>query len=204
MRTGGAILTGGRARRFGDDKAMALFQGRPLVAHIAERLGARVERLVTCGGPARLTGVRHLADWPTQGLGPLGGLCAALIDARDAGMGRVLSVGCDTPLLPDDLLDELLDGPAPAFVATLPLIGVWPSGDADALARWLVTDPRRAMRGWAERIEARAIEPREPIANVNTPDDLRRLQATRRRFQGASASPISAASPASGTGRLSQ
>lgn len=177
MRTGGAILAGGEARRFGSDKAMALFEGRPLVAHIANRLRPRVERLVICGGDARLVHVRHLPDRPRPGLGPLGGLCAALIDAGQAGVERVLSVGCDTPVLPDPLLDELLDSQAPAFVATLPLIGVWPSEHADALARWLLTDPRRSMRGWAERIGARAIEPRDAIANVNTPDDLRRLEA---------------------------
>lgn len=176
MRTGGAIVAGGEARRFGSDKAMALFEGRPLVAHIADRLRPRVERLVICGGEARLPGVRHLPDRPTPGLGPLGGLCAALIDAGEAGIDRVVSVGCDTPVLSDGLLYELLDSQVPAYVATLPLIGAWPSEHADALARWLLTDPRRSMRGWAERIGARAIEPGDAIANINTPDDLRRLE----------------------------
>lgn len=177
MRTGGAILAGGEARRFGSDKAMALFEGRPLVAHIADRLRPRVEHLVICGGEERLAGVRHLPDRPKPGLGPLGGLCAALDDARHAGIEWVVSVGCDTPVLSDDLLAQLLNSPARAFVATLPLIGVWPSDQADELARWLLTDPRRSMRGWAERIGAHAIEPRDTIANVNTPDDLRRLEA---------------------------
>ena len=172
MRLGGAILTGGRASRFGSDKAMALWQGRPLIEHVADRLRPRVERLVTCGGEARLVGIPHLADRPHGGLGPLGGLCAALADAREAGIDRVLSVGCDTPVLPDDLLDRLLAAPAPAILATVPLIGIWRSDAADALANWLLSDPRRSMRGWAAWCGAIVLTAAEPIANVNTLADL--------------------------------
>ncbi len=190
MRPGGAILAGGQARRFGSDKAMALLDGRTLISHIAERLCPRVERLVICGGDPRLPGVRHLSDRPRPGLGPLGGLCAALADAREAGIDRVVSVGCDTPVLSDGLLDQLTTLWRSAFVATLPLIGVWPSADADELAHWLLTDPRRSMRGWAGRIGARAVEPDIPVANINTPEDLRRLEAKSARGHKAPAGPL--------------
>ena len=175
MSTGGAVLTGGRASRFGRDKALALLNGRSLVAHVADRLRPRVVRLVTCGGRARLPGVPHLADQPRPDLGPLGGLCAALLDARREGLEWVLSAGCDTPNLDDRLLDDLLEARAPAYVASLPILGLWPTGCAGDLAEWLETDARHSVRGWAERIGARPVQAEGEIANINTPADLAHL-----------------------------
>ena len=34
----GAVIAGGRSSRFGSDKAMALWQGRPLIDHAIDRL----------------------------------------------------------------------------------------------------------------------------------------------------------------------
>lgn len=175
MTTLGAILTGGRASRFGSDKAMALLDGQALVAHVADRLRPRVGRLVTCGGTARLPDLVHLADRPLPGLGPLGGLCAALVEARREGLDWVLSAGCDTPHLDDQVLDELLEAREPRYVASLPILGLWPASCSGDLARWLGTDSKRSVRGWAERIGASPMAAVKPIANVNMTSDLQRL-----------------------------
>ncbi|HSF13587.1 MAG TPA: NTP transferase domain-containing protein, partial [Erythrobacter sp.] len=45
----GAILAGGQARRFGSDKAQALYQGARLIDRVASALAAQCESVIVCG-----------------------------------------------------------------------------------------------------------------------------------------------------------
>jgi molybdopterin-guanine dinucleotide biosynthesis protein A len=164
----GAVLAGGRSRRFGSDKALAVLRGRPLIDWTAELLAGWTERIVVCGRSG------GLADRPGPDFGPLGGLNAALHFARAEGFDAVLSAPCDTPLLPEDALRRLCESETPAYLEALPVVGLWPCAFADALDLQLAGDDR-SMRGWASRIGASPIRLDQPIANVNTQDDLLRL-----------------------------
>jgi molybdopterin-guanine dinucleotide biosynthesis protein A len=175
MRILGAILAGGRASRFGSNKALALYRGEPLIAHAARTLGRQVETVVVCGGDRLLPGVVHLSDRPKSGLGPLGGLAAALFYAEHHGFDAVVSVGCDTPVLPDSLVAQMNGGKAARFLEAMPLIGWWPSHLSKALDAFLLHDPRRSLRGWAAAAGATATTIQEVVPNINTPADLRAL-----------------------------
>ena len=172
MRVLGAILAGGQASRFGSNKALALYRGRPLIAHVAQALGGQVDTVAICGGEPVLPGACHLTDRPLAGLGPLGGLAAALFYASNNGFDSVASVGCDTPLLPGNLINLLGATGFASYLENMPLIGWWPTGLTDALDAFLTRDSRRSMRGWAEAAGARPVNFVGQIANINTPDDL--------------------------------
>jgi molybdenum cofactor guanylyltransferase len=171
----GAILAGGQARRFGANKALALYRGEPLIVHAARALRGQVDALILCGGPTLLPGVLHLPDRPQAGLGPLGGLAAALFHAQEHGFEGVASIGCDTPILPARLVERLREGQTAAYLDDVPLIGWWPSALCGLLDAFLLCDPRRSMRGWAAAAEARAAHFPEHIPNINTPADLAAL-----------------------------
>jgi molybdopterin-guanine dinucleotide biosynthesis protein A len=168
----GAILAGGEARRFGSDKALAMFEGRTLIEHVAAALRRQTDTVVVVGRAH--DGLIGVADRPTPGLGPLGALAGALLWARDNGFTAVLSAPCDVPLLPENLAARLA-GEGPAYVAGLPVLGWWPSALADDLAAWLAADQSRAVRHWAAAIGARAVSLEALPANVNTPEDLAAL-----------------------------
>src|ERR1700761_6137627 len=106
MRILGAILAGGRSSRFGSDKALTVIDGRSMLDRIIDALAPQVDGIVVCGRPSseRYDGI---ADRPAADLGPLGGINAALHYAMTHGFGAVLTVPCDTPLLPADLRDQL-------------------------------------------------------------------------------------------------
>lgn len=165
----GAILAGGRSRRFGSDKAVALLpDGRTLLDHAVAGLAPHVTQVVICGRPG------GLADRPQPDLGPLGGLNAALHHARTHGFAGVLSSGCDMPVYPA-AIPALLLGSAPAFVAGQPLIGWWPSTLADELEAHLSEPNSRSIRGWTERIGARAVAADGlDLPNINRAEDLAR------------------------------
>jgi molybdopterin-guanine dinucleotide biosynthesis protein A len=164
----GAILAGGASRRFGADKAMALLAGRPLITHVRTALAPHCRAVSLCGRD----GEDGVPDRPAGGRGPLAGLNAALHAAVQRGCSVVLVAPCDTPLLPAPLLAQLAGLTSPAFVAQLPVLGIWPALLAMACEDFLASGGRSSMRAWAERTGAQAIDWPEIIPNINSCDDL--------------------------------
>jgi len=132
-------------------------------------------------------GWTSLADRPRPGLGPLGGIAAALHHAEVGGYDEVLTIGCDMPRLPAGLVEALV-AQAPAYCRDAPILGCWPASAIAGLDRYLdaddagpspssghgqsAKDPRLSIRRWASAVDARPIAAPTPIPNVNTPADL--------------------------------
>ncbi len=112
-----------------------------------------------------------IPDLPGPGLGPLGGIAAALDHAAGHGFDTVLTIGCDMPRLPAMLLDTLLHR-APSYCADAPILGHWPSALGAQLLAHIEASDRRSVRGWASSIGALPIASPAPLDNVNTPADL--------------------------------
>lgn len=165
----GAVLAGGASRRFGSDKAMAVFDGHRLIDRVVAALSPQVDALVICG--RQLEGAVCIDDRPARHLGPLGGLNAALHHGLDLGFAGVISVPCDAPFLPDDLVARLRMGKAAAFVRSLPVIGHWPCALEKRLDAHVTNSDDRSMRRWAALAGAVAID-MDHIGNLNEPDDL--------------------------------
>ncbi|MEG3175758.1 molybdenum cofactor guanylyltransferase [Sphingomonas sp. RB3P16] len=172
MRRLGAILAGGQATRFGSDKALAFLEGRALIAHAAAALDGHVAATIVCGRDTAPAGMVAIPDWPEPGMGPLGGLCAALRQARADGFDAVLSIGCDTPTLPAALIDRLVAGPGGRFLRQAPIIGCWPVALADDLERHLAQRGDLAVRRWAAAAGAAAIDAGGDLPNINSTADL--------------------------------
>ncbi|MFN4020387.1 MAG: molybdenum cofactor guanylyltransferase [Erythrobacter sp.] len=167
-KTLGAILAGGQARRFGSDKAQALYRGARLIDRAAAALGAQCAAVVVCGRGE--PGFACIPDWPEPGLGPLGGLAAALRHAHEQGYSHVLSAGVDAPDLPHDLAASLA-GDGAAIVASQPVVGLWPVTDWPAVRAFLEGGGRSLYR-CADHIGARRVELAAGLMNVNRPEDL--------------------------------
>lgn len=176
-RTLGAILAGGRSKRFGSDKGAALWQGKRLLDHSRAALTAQCDAVVVCGRDrsAHAGSAPVLTDRPGPDFGPLGGLCAALFHARDAGFEAVLTAPVDAQPVPSDLLD-LLAGKGAAVLTDQWLIGLWPSDLAASLEAHLRSGARSVV-SWVEVCGARQVDlPGPAPLNVNTPDMLAALE----------------------------
>jgi molybdopterin-guanine dinucleotide biosynthesis protein A len=167
MKTLGAILAGGRSSRFGSDKALATLAGQTLLDHALAALRSHCDAVIIVG---RSTGI---ADWPRPDMGPLGGIAAALIEADKGGYDQLLTAPVDCVRLPADLR-TILD-PAPAFLATQPVIGLWPVAGLAALQAMLTDESDLAVRAYARRIAARAVTSDFVPPNINSVADLDRL-----------------------------
>jgi len=108
----GLVLAGGRGSRMGGaDKGLQLLEGRPLVAHVIERLVPQAQALLISANrnldAYTALGHRVLPDPPgLEFAGPLAGMLAALEAIPDDTW--LLTASCDCPRLPADLAQRLL------------------------------------------------------------------------------------------------
>ena len=188
MSVAGLILAGGRASRMGGgDKALLPFSGHTLLDQIIARLSPQVGRLLVSanGDPARFArfGLTILADPVPGHAGPLAGVLAGLLECRAAGLAdRLVTVACDTPFLPADLVARLEDGPGEEIAIARsggrahPVVAAWPTALAPSLAAALGRGEAGAMAFVAARphrfVDFAIGADGDPFFNVNTPADL--------------------------------
>jgi molybdopterin-guanine dinucleotide biosynthesis protein A len=194
----GVILAGGRAQRMGGgDKCLLPLGGRPMLAHVIERLAPQVDWLAinANGDPARLAafGLPVLADSVADFPGPLAGVLAGLDWAASEGADLMISAAGDTPFFPADLVAGLR---AAAKAAETPLamaatpgegggierhptFGLWPVAMREDLRAAIAAGTRRVVAWTEPRGCARAVfhGPGQPFFNINTPADLARAEA---------------------------
>ncbi len=186
------LLAGGQARRMGGgDKCLVEVAGETLLGRIVERLVPQVGPIVlnANGDPARFEsfGLPVANDVVEGSLGPLAGVLTGLEWARIAAPDCefVVSVPCDAPFLPRDLVARLAaamrDAGAEMACAASggrdhPVFGLWPVSRAGELRRAVVAEEIRKVDVFTARYRlARAhfaTDPVDPFFNVNTPDDV--------------------------------
>jgi molybdenum cofactor guanylyltransferase len=105
----GLILAGGRGTRMGTvDKGLQPFRGKPMVAHVIERLTPQVDEVLINANQNLDVyegfGLRVIADEIGGFAGPLAGFERGLSHAKHE---LVVTAPCDSPFLPDDLVARL-------------------------------------------------------------------------------------------------
>ena len=181
----------------GGDKCLLTLEGKPLLSHAISRLAPQVAGLVlnANGDPARFAdfGLPVVSDSIEGFAGPLAGVLAGLDYASAHGFDRIVTAAADTPFLPSDLVDRLLDAAAEAdtpmaMAATPdperglsrhPTFALWPVSLREDLRQALSGGVRKVI-AWTDRHGCTSvtfgIDPIDPFFNVNTPDDLARAK----------------------------
>ena len=181
----GIILAGGMGRRMGGvDKGLVPLAGRPMVEHVLTRLRPQVDDALINANQNldryAAFGVPVVADAIGGFAGPLAGLHAGMTAAhRDL----VVTVPCDSPFLPDDLVARLLAGlvagdaqlavartfdqPHPVFAlvrrALLPHLTAFLEGGGRKIDAWYATLPA---------VEVAFDDEADAFRNINTSDEL--------------------------------
>ena len=197
----GILLAGGKSSRMGGgDKCLLPLAGRPILAHVIERLKPQVAELIISanGDPARFSafGLPVVEDRLGGYVGPLAGILAGLEWARtNRPRSRfAITAASDTPFLPADLVDRLCsasgEGAPNLAVARSadgmhPVFGLWPVTLAPDLEASLMSGERK-VSDWVRQHQAREVmfPPLEigsrtidPFFNINRADDLAAAEA---------------------------
>ncbi|SDA44961.1 MULTISPECIES: gephyrin-like molybdotransferase Glp [unclassified Janthinobacterium] len=195
----GLVLAGGLGTRMGHgDKGMLPLHGQPLARHVLQRLAPQVGQLA-------ISANAHADDYARFGLpvwrdvlpgqlGPLAGLHSGM---RHATTPYLLTVPCDSPLLPPDLAARLaaglIDNDADLAIAVTeeldeatgqlvrrphPVFCLVKTSALPQLEAYLAAGERR-MRTWHGPLALAEVlfHDGSAFGNVNTPEDLAALQA---------------------------
>lgn len=183
------ILAGGRATRMGGmDKGLVTLQNKPLIQHVVERLEPQVDEIFINANREIETylkfGYRVLQDETDEFLGPLEGFNMGLQHAK---YEYVLTVPCDSPLLPLDLTKRLLHGMTEAradiVVASSdenahPVFCLMKKSVLPSLIEFLEAGERK-VSAWQKSlnyIEVDFSDNSDAFINLNTFDDLKTLE----------------------------
>src|SRR5580765_367211 len=188
----GVILAGGRGSRMGGvDKGRQNHHGVPLAMHALMRLTPQVGEIMINAnrnlGAYESMGVPVWPDTLSDYPGPLAGFMTGLEHCETP---YLVTVPCDSPLFPTDLVARLAqaleaaDAEA-AVAATLadgalraqPVFCLMKNEVLESLVRFTAGGQRRIDKWTAQlRCIEVAFDDAHAFANANTPDDLKALQ----------------------------
>ena len=189
----GIVLAGGQGSRMGGvDKGLAMFRGKPMAAHAIERLAPQVDELLVNANRnveeyARF-GHRVISDEIAGFAGPLAGFERGLAHAKG---DLVVTVPCDSPFLPADLVARL----RAAMDRERADLAVAKTGDQAhpvfclmrrslhaSLRDFLARGERKIDRWYASHkaIEVPFDDEADAFRNINTRDELTGLESDRR------------------------
>ncbi|MDP2794932.1 MAG: molybdenum cofactor guanylyltransferase MobA [Sulfurisoma sp.] len=186
----GLVLAGGRALRMGGAaKGLAELHGETLIARVIARLRPQVGTLLLNANRPDYDdlGLPVIADVIGGFPGPLAGLHAGLLACATPWL---LTVPCDAPFVPKDLAARLAASASRQrrLLVAASLRGIEPGfmlchvSLAKELGHWLGAGGRK-VRDWLAAAGATEIAfadaDADAFANINTPEELARLNALR-------------------------
>lgn len=184
----------------GGDKGMLDLAGKPMFAHVIDRLAPQVGRMVinANGDPDRFAAFELpvVADTIAGFAGPLAGVLSGMRwSAVNTPAARwIVTAAGDAPMLPLELVARfvaaVVEGPNPIALARSggevhPVIGLWPVSLANDLEAQL-RDGIRKVLSWTDRHGTVEVDfpmlrigqtEIDPFFNANTPQDLDQLRA---------------------------
>lgn len=194
----GLVLAGGHSRRLGRDKAAVVLAGEPMLSRAVRVVNAVVAQVyVSVRGDQRHDELRKrfpLIVDRYQNIGPAAGMLSAHEHDPEAAW---LVVACDMPDLDAITLTWLAQHRDPRRDATAfrspldglpePLCAIYEPATLARFRHHVAQDGYPGARAWLGAVDTQLLDlpAVDALANVNTPDDLARLEAKTRR-QGSS------------------
>ena len=180
QRISAILLAGGESSRMGRNKAGLDYHGVSFIQHQTSKLRSLgIEDIVIAGTTFHPEGCRAISDvYPRRG--PLSGIHAGLLAIRES---AALVLAIDTPLVPVELLKELIDIHTTGItIATCngtpePLIGVYDKSLAEACEAALQSEKTSVQRFCRAVGYTPLGFTGDPalLTNCNTPEDYEKL-----------------------------
>jgi molybdenum cofactor guanylyltransferase len=176
----GFVLAGGQSSRMGQNKALLMLGGEPLVQRAARKLAEVCVEVAIAGGASELAPFGRVIPDETTGCGPLGGIVSAL---KQSSFEWNVFLSVDAPFVPVTVLMEML-----VIARGSSAVCVMPRA-ADVLQPLCAVYSKHAERALSEELAAgrwkvtRAIEcagvvtvvefaDADLFANLNTPEEF--------------------------------
>jgi len=181
----GIVLAGGQGRRMGGvDKGLQPLRGKPMIEWVLERLAPQVSEIIVNANQNieryEKYGHRVVRDEIGGFAGPLAGLHAGL---KAAAHPLVVTVPCDSPFLPSDLISRLRDSLGEKDLAVAktgdqphPVFALMKRQVRESLEAFLAQGGRKIDAWYAalKVVEVPFDDEAESFRNINTLEELRK------------------------------
>lgn len=177
----GVILAGGQSRRMGKvDKHRISIGGKTLITHISDRLSPQVTELIINSNDKDDFDRFKVVPDKESSLGPIGGIYTTLSYALEKGYQKIITAPCDTPFIPDNFIEKLLEfQDKPCVIASSagrihPVLALWDVSIINDVKTSIGRGEYSLMRliEKLDYIECKWQEKPDPFFNINTPDDI--------------------------------
>ncbi|PGZ97829.1 molybdenum cofactor guanylyltransferase [Bacillus pseudomycoides] len=193
MKIAGIVLAGGQSSRFGEPKALAIWQEKTFIEHSVEALKEVVTDIVVISHPAITNELSHILHVPVvedialyKGNGPLAGLLTGMefVDAD-----WYIVAPCDTPNVSKEWAmtfieraDETYDAIVPVVEGRKqPLLALYHYKIKEKIEQ-LLKEEKRSMQGLLSQCNVQYVTAEESqlskelFLNVNTKEEYSQLQ----------------------------
>lgn len=192
MKMAGIVLAGGKSSRFGEPKALAIWQGKTFIEHSIEALKEVVTDIVVISYPDITNELSHMLNVPVvedielyKGNGPLAGLLTGM---EFASADWYIVAPCDTPNVSKEWAMELIERADETYEAIVPLVegrkqpllALYHYKVKEKIER-LLKEEKRSMQGLLSQCNVQyvTLEEANVFVNVNTKEEFNELQKKR-------------------------
>ena len=187
------ILAGGKGRRMGGkEKALIHLLDRPLLSYVLEKISGKVAPIAlninTNFNDFHKFGYKIIKDTIEGHLGPLAGILASLNWAKEINEDWVMTLPCDTPFLPNNLIQSMVEKKNNTQEVDLvvaksrgfnhPVIALWKSDINNRLQNAL-NEGVRKIDNFTSQLNIAYVDfdntensEFDPFTNLNSPQDL--------------------------------
>ena len=182
------ILAGGKGRRLdGQDKGLALYQGKTLIEHVINRIRPQVANIIINANRNQQIyknlGYPVISDEMSNFQGPLAGIASAMKSVKT---DYIMTLPCDGPLLPHDLMTKMLStfnqaSPSANGIAVAhngirmqPVHALIPIKLRNSLEEFLLSDDRKVAHWYAKHdiVQVDFSDQKNAFFNINKKEQL--------------------------------
>ena len=183
----GAVLAGGKSKRFGEDKSKVRLGDKTLLEHTLHKVKSKFNNVVIVSNSNFSKDYTTIKDCIDGQLGPLVGVLSVMkwIKKNNFSYNWIATFPCDTPFFDLSIIEKfneaskLEDGLlyfAKSAKQRHNIFGLWSLKLIETLEKDIIENHYRKVEEWANKIGIKTInisyDNTDPFFNINTREDL--------------------------------
>ena len=183
----GAVLAGGKSKRFGEDKSKVRLGDKTLLEHTLRKVKSKFNTIIIVSNNKIVKDYITINDCIDGQLGPLVGVLSVMkwIKKNNFSYNWIATFPCDTPFFDLSIIEKfneaskLKDGSlyfAKSAKQRHNIFGLWSLKLIEILEKDIIENHYRKVEEWANKIGIKTInisyDNTDPFFNINTREDL--------------------------------
>ena len=184
----GVVLSGGKSKRFGQDKSKVFLGDRTLLEHTLVKVKSKFNEVIIVSNENKINNFLSIKDCIDGNLGPLVGVLSAMkwIKNNNNSFEWIVTFPCDTPFFNTSIIDNFIMASKKKdsllyFIQSKEkrhnIFGLWSMKLIDILEKDIVKNNYRKVEEWANKIGVKIINiesssKEDLFLNINTEEDF--------------------------------